>query len=185
MSIQGGSRTITLTSTPSAPPCTQAAETLFTPLWWDADAGETVVLCLPQTGRTHQIRVHLAFTGFPIANDPMYNTAAAAALAARDAAAVARHPAPSAAPLDVPAAAVGSTAPISDAALAALCVTCRGGEAAEFNAMQRLCHGIYLHSVAYTGPLLHHDGLAGGVAASPTAVARWHYGTPIPAWAAR
>ncbi|MDR2439094.1 MAG: RluA family pseudouridine synthase [Planctomycetaceae bacterium] len=30
------------------------------------------IRCLPQTGRTHQIRVHLAFTGYPILCDKMY-----------------------------------------------------------------------------------------------------------------
>jgi 23S rRNA pseudouridine1911/1915/1917 synthase len=30
------------------------------------------VRCLPKTGRTHQIRVHLAFTGYPILCDRMY-----------------------------------------------------------------------------------------------------------------
>ncbi|KAJ1788119.1 DRAP deaminase, partial [Coemansia sp. RSA 2399] len=35
--------------------------------------GETsIVYCRPKTGRTHQIRVHLQFLGFPIANDPLY-----------------------------------------------------------------------------------------------------------------
>ncbi|XP_009985778.1 PREDICTED: RNA pseudouridylate synthase domain-containing protein 2, partial [Tauraco erythrolophus] len=33
----------------------------------------SVVKCLPRTGRTHQIRVHLQFLGHPIVNDPIYN----------------------------------------------------------------------------------------------------------------
>ncbi|XP_051477160.1 pseudouridylate synthase RPUSD2 [Apus apus] len=33
----------------------------------------SVVKCLPQTGRTHQIRVHLQYLGHPIVNDPIYN----------------------------------------------------------------------------------------------------------------
>lgn len=32
----------------------------------------SLVCCTPQTGRLHQIRVHLAHTGFPIAGDPLY-----------------------------------------------------------------------------------------------------------------
>ncbi|XP_058103029.1 RNA pseudouridine synthase 7 isoform X2 [Magnolia sinica] len=32
----------------------------------------SVVLCEPITGRTHQIRVHLQYTGHPIANDMLY-----------------------------------------------------------------------------------------------------------------
>ncbi|XP_020651447.3 pseudouridylate synthase RPUSD2 [Pogona vitticeps] len=34
----------------------------------------SVVKCFPYTGRTHQIRVHLQFLGYPIVNDPVYNT---------------------------------------------------------------------------------------------------------------
>jgi 23S rRNA pseudouridine1911/1915/1917 synthase len=32
----------------------------------------SLVACYPQTGRTHQIRVHLAFAGFPIVGDAVY-----------------------------------------------------------------------------------------------------------------
>lgn len=34
----------------------------------------SVVRCLPLTGRTHQIRVHLQFLGFPILSDPIYGS---------------------------------------------------------------------------------------------------------------
>lgn len=36
----------------------------------------TLVCCAPQTGRLHQIRVHLAHAGFPIAGDPLYGAGA-------------------------------------------------------------------------------------------------------------
>lgn len=32
----------------------------------------SIVRCRPITGRTHQIRVHLRYLGYPIANDPIY-----------------------------------------------------------------------------------------------------------------
>ncbi|ORY00915.1 pseudouridine synthase [Basidiobolus meristosporus CBS 931.73] len=32
----------------------------------------SLVRCKPETGRTHQIRVHLQYLGYPIANDPVY-----------------------------------------------------------------------------------------------------------------
>ena len=34
--------------------------------------GKTVVRCEPITGRTHQIRLHLKYAGFPIYDDPIY-----------------------------------------------------------------------------------------------------------------
>lgn len=39
---------------------------------WMKKEGYSVVRCLPLTGRTHQIRVHLQFLGHPISNDPIY-----------------------------------------------------------------------------------------------------------------
>ena len=34
--------------------------------------GYTLVRCSLETGRTHQIRVHMAYIGYPIVNDPLY-----------------------------------------------------------------------------------------------------------------
>ncbi|MCJ1377030.1 hypothetical protein MMC17_000120 [Xylographa soralifera] len=39
---------------------------------WKAKSGYSIVRCLPLTGRTHQLRVHLQYLGHPIANDPIY-----------------------------------------------------------------------------------------------------------------
>ena len=33
----------------------------------------TLVSCILETGRTHQIRVHMAYIGYPIHNDPVYS----------------------------------------------------------------------------------------------------------------
>jgi len=37
-------------------------------------ATHSLVACVPETGRLHQIRVHLAYLGFPIAGDPIYTS---------------------------------------------------------------------------------------------------------------
>ena len=41
-------------------------------LSWKRLRGYSIVRCLPLTGRTHQLRVHLQFLGHPVANDPIY-----------------------------------------------------------------------------------------------------------------
>ena len=35
-------------------------------------SNHTLIECLLETGRTHQIRVHMAYIGYPIVNDPVY-----------------------------------------------------------------------------------------------------------------
>ncbi|WWC70611.1 uncharacterized protein I206_104562 [Kwoniella pini CBS 10737] len=50
------------------------AVTIFNRLSYDSQRDQSVVRCRPQTGRTHQIRVHLQYLGHPIANDPLYST---------------------------------------------------------------------------------------------------------------
>jgi RluA family pseudouridine synthase len=46
------------------------AETLFERV--ETDGQVSLVLCRPLTGRTHQLRLHLRATGFPIVDDPVY-----------------------------------------------------------------------------------------------------------------
>ncbi|KAJ3060565.1 hypothetical protein HDU98_003494 [Podochytrium sp. JEL0797] len=53
---------------PTGRPC----ETHFTFLSYNPTTDTSVVQCAPKTGRTHQLRVHLQYLGFPIANDPLY-----------------------------------------------------------------------------------------------------------------
>ncbi|TRM68824.1 hypothetical protein BD626DRAFT_543810 [Schizophyllum amplum] len=50
------------------------AKTVFNKIRYDAHTNSSVVHCKPFTGRSHQLRVHLQFLGYPIANDPVYST---------------------------------------------------------------------------------------------------------------
>ncbi len=42
------------------------------------DDGYTLVECRLQTGRTHQVRVHMAFAGHPVVGDPLYGRSSGA-----------------------------------------------------------------------------------------------------------
>ncbi|KAH8830423.1 pseudouridine synthase [Flagelloscypha sp. PMI_526] len=48
------------------------AVTVFTKMRYDPETDTSIVHCKPQTGRSHQIRVHLQYLGHPISNDSVY-----------------------------------------------------------------------------------------------------------------
>lgn len=50
------------------------AVTLYKTLFCDSSSGRCAVMCAPVTGRTHQLRVHLASIGCPICGDTMYGS---------------------------------------------------------------------------------------------------------------
>lgn len=52
----------------------KTCRTTFTRL--STNGTTSIVKCLPETGRMHQIRVHLQYLGHPIVGDPVYNTTA-------------------------------------------------------------------------------------------------------------
>jgi RluA family pseudouridine synthase len=66
---------------PGEPPEPKDAETLFRVLKSKADT--SLIAAEPLTGRTHQIRVHLASAGHPVLGDPMYGNDARQPLALR------------------------------------------------------------------------------------------------------
>ncbi|KAF9115706.1 hypothetical protein BGX27_006812 [Mortierella sp. AM989] len=51
----------------------KACSTIFELLRYDPKSNTSIVLARPITGRTHQIRVHLQWLGYPITNDPLYH----------------------------------------------------------------------------------------------------------------
>ncbi|KAF8806614.1 pseudouridine synthase [Phlegmacium glaucopus] len=51
----------------------KTAKTIFNLIRYDENTDSSVVRCQPLTGRSHQLRVHLQFLGYPIANDPVYS----------------------------------------------------------------------------------------------------------------
>ena len=49
------------------------AKTTFRLMRYDTKSNQSIVKAFPETGRTHQIRVHLQYAGHPIVNDILYN----------------------------------------------------------------------------------------------------------------
>ena len=60
-------------TTPETVSRSKNADTLFELISYDEGSNESIVRARPKTGRTHQIRVHLQYLGYPIRNDPIYN----------------------------------------------------------------------------------------------------------------
>ena len=50
----------------------KTAKTIFKKLWYDEATNSSLIECRPQTGRTHQIRVHCLSVGCSIINDVSY-----------------------------------------------------------------------------------------------------------------
>lgn len=50
------------------------AKTEFKPIKYNSKFDSTLIECKPQTGRTHQIRIHLFYSKHPILGDPLYGT---------------------------------------------------------------------------------------------------------------
>uniref|UniRef100_A0A9I9DZ76 Pseudouridine synthase RsuA/RluA-like domain-containing protein n=1 Tax=Cucumis melo TaxID=3656 RepID=A0A9I9DZ76_CUCME len=69
---EGRSTAEMVDSSTDTPTKGKAAQTKFTRI--SSNGVHSIVLCEPITGRTHQIRVHLQYTGYPIANDALYLT---------------------------------------------------------------------------------------------------------------
>lgn len=50
----------------------KSAITIFNKIRYNPKLNQSIVLCKPLTGRTHQIRIHLNFLSHSIVNDPLY-----------------------------------------------------------------------------------------------------------------
>ena len=50
----------------------KSSYTLFKPVEYFTESGMSLVACYPTTGRSHQIRVHLEWLGYPIVGDKVY-----------------------------------------------------------------------------------------------------------------
>ncbi|XP_016467331.1 RNA pseudouridine synthase 7 isoform X2 [Nicotiana tabacum] len=124
----------------------------------------SIVLCEPVTGRTHQIRVHLQYTGHPIANDMLYlselvsSRSAEGSSADRAAAKSCSPPEPISLENGISDTANDSN---EDFSIDPMCTNCpnlapKGYEGNE--------EGLWLHCVKYSGP-------------------DWIYECPLPDWA--
>jgi tRNA pseudouridine synthase 9 len=135
------------------------SETLFRRLAFDGK--HSIVQCIPLTGRTHQIRLHLRLLGFPIGNDPVYGPKSFLEELNRleESEVVTQF------------SSTNKNSKVNDEereerepTVEKYCEVCVKGEVACFNWIQRKCLGMWLHSYRYEGPT-------------------WQYQVDLPPWA--
>ncbi|XP_073122161.1 RNA pseudouridine synthase 7 isoform X2 [Henckelia pumila] len=140
----------------------KAACTKFTRI--STNGIQSIVSCEPITGRTHQIRVHLQFTGHPIANDMLYlsesvNHRSVEGLSADRAAAMSEFALkPNHCEICVP---ISTDDPIKDFCIDPMCTNCPNLAPKGYDGHEE---GLWLHCVRYSGP-------------------GWTYECPYPDWA--
>ncbi|KAK6127760.1 hypothetical protein DH2020_038469 [Rehmannia glutinosa] len=140
----------------------KAACTKFTRI--STNGTQSIVLCEPITGRTHQIRVHLQFMGHPIANDMLYlsecvpRCSIKGLSADRAAANSALPPTLNHCEIDVP---HSTDEPVEDFNIDPMCTNCPNLAPKGYDGHEE---GLWLHCVKYSGP-------------------GWTYECPYPDWA--
>ncbi|XP_051116219.1 RNA pseudouridine synthase 7 isoform X4 [Andrographis paniculata] len=159
-----GKSTVELSNNPNGknPSKGKAACTKFTRI--STNGTQSLVLCEPITGRTHQIRVHLQFLGHPIANDMLYLSESAPLRSieglSADRAASNSRPLKEASfnEIQVPQPSYELT---EDFHIDPMCTNCPNLEPKGYDGHEE---GLWLHCVKYSGP-------------------DWTYECPYPSWA--
>ena len=151
-------------------------------LRYDRASDTSLVCCEPVTGRTHQIRLHLQMTGFPIANDPNYGGCIGDGDDGRPRVGDPSIPPHAAERIRAECEAnVPSTPPKNESErlerMIALCQHCQYGASEAFNCLQLRCEGVWLHALRYA--LLPPDGRN----ATGDDDRYFDYEVPLPPWA--
>lgn len=133
------------------------AETTFRRLSYNSKKDTSIVECEPQTGRTHQIRVHLAHLGHSIINDGLYGETE---WSARASAAVAGADAPSA--LSLADRNLDASGSIRRAGKSLSCRNCP--QVTNLKNVESQAMFIHLHALKYKSD-------------------QWSYEVPLPEWA--